>query len=116
MECLKCGKSTESDHFFCKECMAEMEKYPVKPGTPVKLPRRNAQAPAFREHVRKKIKNAEKEQIGKLYRKIKILLILLLIAVTACLVVSALYVRLIYTTPKRPAGQNYSTMTQETTP
>lgn len=39
-QCLKCGKKTEEHSVFCSECLAVMERYPVKPGTVVHLPRR----------------------------------------------------------------------------
>lgn len=38
MHCMKCGRKTEDSHVFCPDCLTEMEKYPVKPGTVVKLP------------------------------------------------------------------------------
>ena len=37
MRCLKCGR--ESEETFCRICQEEMEKYPVKPGTIVLLPK-----------------------------------------------------------------------------
>lgn len=39
-QCLKCGKKTEERSVFCSECLEVMERYPVKPGTIVHLPRR----------------------------------------------------------------------------
>ena len=41
MYCLKCGNETENEQVFCKHCLEVMDKYPVKPGTHVQLPRRN---------------------------------------------------------------------------
>ncbi len=40
--CMRCGKEmAEGQNFhFCEECLAEMEKNPVKPGTPIQLPKR----------------------------------------------------------------------------
>ena len=38
MNCMKCGKETQQDQIFCPDCLAEMEKYPVKPGTVVQIP------------------------------------------------------------------------------
>ena len=40
MNCMKCGRETQDENAFCPECLAEMEKYPVRPGTVVLLPRR----------------------------------------------------------------------------
>ncbi len=115
MECLKCGKETEFDQCFCKECMAQMEKYPVKPGTPVQLPQPSARTTPAKERPKKKTVS-EAEQIAKLYHRNQILMVLLLLALTLCLLVSGLYVRAYYRTPTRPTGQNYSTTTQELTP
>ena len=43
-QCLKCGKKTEDSAVFCNECLAVMEKYPVKPGTVVHILRRPPRA------------------------------------------------------------------------
>ena len=40
MSCMKCGRDTEEGRTFCAECMEDMEKYPVRPGTVVRLPER----------------------------------------------------------------------------
>ena len=42
MHCMKCGREIDEGRVFCPECLADMENYPVKPGTAVQLPvRRN---------------------------------------------------------------------------
>lgn len=41
MNCLKCGRDTTDEHVFCDRCQAVMDRYPVKPGTTVHLPRRD---------------------------------------------------------------------------
>ena len=52
MSCMKCGKEVSEDQVFCPECLAEMERYPVKPGTPVLLPHRSPITPQIgRAHV-----------------------------------------------------------------
>ena len=38
MQCMKCGRDLQPGQVFCDECLEEMEKYPVKPGTVVLLP------------------------------------------------------------------------------
>ena len=43
-KCLKCGREVPEDQTFCKTCLAEMEKYPVKPGVVVLLPHRESQS------------------------------------------------------------------------
>ncbi len=38
MKCMKCGRKFSAEQVFCDDCLAEMEKYPVSPETPVVLP------------------------------------------------------------------------------
>lgn len=38
MNCLKCGREIEEGQVFCNDCLVQMAKYPVKPGTAVQLP------------------------------------------------------------------------------
>ncbi len=40
MKCMRCGNQTEENQVFCAECLEDMERQPVKPGTPVLLPDR----------------------------------------------------------------------------
>ena len=40
VSCMRCGKETEVDQVFCDECLTDMERHPVKPGTPIQLPQR----------------------------------------------------------------------------
>ncbi len=54
MRCLKCGERIPSGQFFCEPCGEAMEKYPVKPGTPIKLPPRTPKpAPVKKGHSKK---------------------------------------------------------------
>lgn len=40
MSCMRCGKETDESQVFCAECLADMERHPVKSGTPIQLPHR----------------------------------------------------------------------------
>ena len=51
--CIKCGKKLGASAVFCDECLEEMEKRPVKPGTLVKLPSRPATPPAKKKTLRR---------------------------------------------------------------
>ena len=64
MDCLKCGKETEEKNVFCADCLAVMARYPVKPGTPVQLPRRATPAPE------KKSSGSRKRTIAQRYRQL----------------------------------------------
>ncbi len=44
MQCLKCGKKTADRQVFCDDCLAVMQDYPVKPGIPIHLPKRESRA------------------------------------------------------------------------
>lgn len=54
MHCLKCGKDTMEKQVFCDGCLADMQKYPVKPGTAVHLPRRDPQPPEKKTPVHRR--------------------------------------------------------------
>lgn len=51
LHCMKCGQKVEESCVFCPDCLAEMEKYPIKPGTVVRLPQRTAAPAAKKRHL-----------------------------------------------------------------
>lgn len=106
MNCMRCGREIQEGQVFCPECLAEMEKYPVKPDTPVRLPRRPD--PSLRRPVRKK-GTPEEEQIRILKKRVRFLLWLLAIAVIIiiCLTIPAVRHLLEDSIALLP-GQNYS--------
>lgn len=95
MECVKCGKNTSDDRLFCDSCLAGMEQYPVKPGTPVNLPMRPTVAVTKRTSHRRRPMTPD-EQILYLRRHLRrarifsLLLALLLCAASALLLVDIL--------------------------
>lgn len=110
MKCLKCGR--ETDQTFCADCRAEMEKYPVKPGTIILLPKERTpiQKPSPR-HARTSLESvvkAQKKTIRRMRRAIVILLVLMA-AMTVFLV------RLLNNDQQIPLGKNYSTITRPVT-
>lgn len=52
MNCLRCGKEIENEQVFCETCLADMEQQPVKPGTPIHLPRRDSRVNVKRANFR----------------------------------------------------------------
>ncbi len=106
MTCLKCGR--ETDQTFCGLCRAEMEKYPVKPGTIVQLPkdrrtsgrRQQPRQPAVSPEIRIEM---QKLTIRRLSRAVAVLLTLVVLLGLAIF-------RLLRGTDERPTGQNYSTV------
>lgn len=63
MKCLKCGSAITSDQVFCGNCREDMERHPVKPGTPIVLPNRPERYVSKASH--KKARKPE-EQIANL--------------------------------------------------
>ena len=83
-KCLKCGRPCPENQAFCLECLAEMEKYPVKPGVVVLLPPKTQPKPARR---RQHSVNLMEEQLSALKKKVVALriLVVLLLAATGVL-------------------------------
>lgn len=109
MRCLKCGR--ETDQSFCENCRAVMEKYPVKPGAIILLPkdrsaayikrsvsRRTAIAPEVRI-------SAQRKTIRRLTTAVASLLVLILFMGFALF-------RIVSGGDTRPVGQNYSSVTK----
>lgn len=114
MNCLKCGRDIEAGQVFCPDCLAEMEKYPVKPGTVIQLPSR-PETPVQRKQPRKRTLSPDEQllQLKKRCRRLTIVLVLLAL-ITAFLgfvASSAIYKLDI----QRFWGQNYSAASAETT-
>ena len=86
MACLKCGKDTEEANAFCGGCLEEMKNHPVKPGTAVLLPQRQA------EPERKKVRRTRtlKEENIRLRRRIRALGWALFVALAGVAALSAL--------------------------
>ena len=87
MKCLKCGKETKSDHVFCDRCLATMEAYPVKPGTPVQLPTRPIVTPSKKTPRRRTLNQEERTKLLKkvckhLIAAILVLALLLSVCIT----------------------------------
>lgn len=87
MKCLKCGKAVSGLSEFCEECLADMSQHPVKPDTPVVLPKRENILPV--KHSRKRALKPE-QQLQSLRLMIRLLIalvILLSVSLIVCIVV-----------------------------
>lgn len=107
MNCLKCGKKTTNSQVFCDNCLQGMEHYPIRPGTPVHLPR-----PTQDVTVKKPRKRAPtpEEQISQLRRQasrltLALTVISLLFALSAGLLA---YKLLAPPQPVNTYGRNYT--------
>lgn len=69
MACLKCGRETGEKQVFCDGCIEIMSQYPVKPGTPIVLPKRTTPSPDKKGTPVKKQNPAQ--QIAQLQRLIR---------------------------------------------
>ena len=107
MHCLKCNRETEDNQVFCKECLAQMAKEPIKPGTPVTIPKRPPSTP--RENLPPAVRPEEQvvqlqHQVSRLHKWITVVTVLLLI-------VSSLLLYGIATREEGfSIGQNYTPM------
>ena len=113
MYCMRCGRELENDQTFCHDCLADMEKCPVPPGTPVHLPNRREQN-GLRSAMPRRRKLTPEEQIRVLKKHIRNLIIALV--VTVALLLAALHPTVQYFRRSyylRP-GQNYSTIVTPT--
>ena len=106
-KCLKCGRPCAEDQAFCAECLAEMEKYPVKPGVVVLLPPKEQSRPAVR---RRFTAPSPEEQLAKLKKKLAVLRLSLILALAAAGVLGWLTVQEFFREDdvKPLPGQNYS--------
>ena len=113
MVCMKCGSKMESEQAFCQDCLLEMEKYPVKPGTAVQLPIRK-ETPAVRKNINRRRTVSPEEQVVRLKKQIWFLSGALV--VTLALVIAMAHPAANYFIRKyhlRP-GQNYNTIIPST--
>ena len=110
-QCPKCGRNAAEDQAFCAECLAQMEKYPVKPGVVVLLPQRDQSTkPTKRRHHTV----TPEERIVKLKKRISALTIALILALSAAGVFGWLALSdLLQDVDVRLPGQNYSSQASD---
>lgn len=113
MNCMKCGREIPLGQVFCKDCLADMENYPIKPGTPVQLPTQPAPVPSRRVQPSRKIRKPE-EQISQLRKLVLVLSLSLLTVVLAFAITTSVLLHHIEQNKDNTLpGQNYSTMDGE---
>lgn len=110
MNCMKCGREIPLGQVFCKDCLADMEQYPIKPGTPVPLFDQNASVQTKRATNTRKQRKPE-EQIIVLKKRIVGLSLTLLAVVLGFSITTAILVHRLEEADKTVTpGQNYSTL------
>ena len=111
MNCMKCGRKTENEQVFCQDCLQVMEKFPVRPGTVVLLPRRREPS-VIKKSIKRHVPSAEEQVkiLRKRVMKLTLLLIMCIIAIVLMYKPTMHYVL----DEHVEIGQNYSTMTTTT--
>ena len=111
MNCIKCGRETENDSVFCNECLADMERHPVKPGTVVLLPPKGVDHNP-KKYSKKRRTLTSEEQIKRLKRRNRILTaILVLMLVVAGFFGYVAREAIGRLDIQKFSGQNYSSIT-----
>ena len=108
MNCLRCGREIPVGQVFCPDCLADMEKDPVKPGTPVQLPA-PAVSSAARKPGRGPRKRSPEELLARCRRRLRVMSALFAVALVALAVTVFVFTGLLSRSRKAPLGQNYST-------
>ena len=107
MNCMKCGRDIQEGQVFCIDCLKDMEKYPVRPGTMIHLPKRPAYPPIRRAAPKRKAVSLEEivKRQRKIIRRLSIALILALAAAALLAIPAAVH---LMETDEFVIGQNYS--------
>ena len=108
MSCLRCGRETDENQVFCKLCLEDMEKHPVKPGTSVQLPSRSALDTVRKPRVKPP---TLEEEYSKLLHTVRILLLVLAALLMAFSISAGLLINLVNQKNEDtlPPGQNFGT-------
>lgn len=111
MNCMKCGRELSDDGVFCAQCLAEMEKHPVRPGTVVHLPRHAPEAPVKKTPARRKPHVSPEEKVKQLRKLVARLAVAL--AICTALLAAAGYFAVVHLLENETVvlpGQNYSSL------
>ena len=109
MNCVKCGREIGEDQVFCELCLAEMEHYPVKPGTAIHIPTRTTQVETKKQPKRKPLLTPA-EQILRLRKKVQGLRIVVTMLLLLCGLLCFLFGRMAMELDfQRLLGQNFRT-------
>ena len=89
MNCIKCGVNVPENQVFCDSCLADMEKYPVKPDITVTLPQRKTAAVSKKKNRRQRTTPPE-EQLRRLKFKLRLAHVTLVVVFVCFLLVVAM--------------------------
>lgn len=111
MNCLKCGRKIDDGQVFCTDCLVQMEKYPIKPGTAVILPSRNDPVPARKSSFRFRPALSPEEQLRHLKRRVHRLTLALAVVLLLFAGLAFFTGHLLRSRSQPLPGQNYSSFT-----
>ena len=114
MNCMKCGRETQSEAIFCPECLEDMRRHPVKVDTRVNITPRNVKKRPDSPGEEPRLNQAE--TIRSLKRSNRFLMALLLCCVILLGGVVGLFGWYVANNSAPSIGQNYSTVTESTAP
>lgn len=115
MNCMKCGRELEEGQVFCTDCLAEMQKYPVKPGTAILLPHTRSVSPVKKAYAKWRQPPTPEEMVIRLKKRIRGLVLLLLITLALLAAFAYPTVRDLLESEKLLPGQNYTPIVTTTT-
>ena len=95
MNCLKCGRTLKDQLVFCPDCQADMEKYPVKPGTPIQLPTQPKLVPTKKKPARRKKVLKPEDRIPRMRSAIRWLVFALVVSLLAFVLTAAMVLMLL---------------------
>jgi len=107
MQCLKCGKETKNEQVFCNQCLAVMERYPVKPDVHIPLPK-SADRDIPKKSGKKRRVLSPEEQLLILRRRNRRLVAALLAMALLLGAAGYLLVRATVSTEDTELGKNYT--------
>ena len=112
MQCLKCGRKTEEQQVFCKDCLQAVSAYPISPTAVVHIPQRPT-APVKLSYQKE---HSDTDTIAQMRVTIRWLTATVaVLSVLLCLLAGMLFYNL-NKQPEQNIGRNYSTAGTETTP
>lgn len=105
MQCMKCGREIHAGDVFCQECLTDMEKYPVKPGTVVTIPRQ----PVYKKQADRRNVATPEQKVKVLTKRVRILSFLLILCIALLIAVGGLLISMVLESEDEPTiGQNYT--------
>ena len=94
MNCIKCGVKIPEEQTFCDACLADMEKYPVKPDVTVVLPHRDDNP--SRKKMRRQRAPSTEEQLKRVKSRLKMAHLTLAVVFVCFLLVAALLLQYLH--------------------